>query len=96
MKKLYTVIICVLAFAGAWAQELKLDDAISKALTNNHSIIIAQYSNEAVQTDVHIGNAGLLPKVDATAGGSYNLSTSNLEFANNAFPAIEGLSLIHI
>lgn len=90
MKKIIVAITAFLLIGMANAQVLKLEDAISTALANNHEVIMSKYQNEANKTDVHIGAAGLLPSLDGTVGGSYNLANSNLEFANNAFPAIEG------
>lgn len=87
MKKL--TFILLIGFGTLSAQVLKLEDAVSLALGNNHGIIIAQKEEVANKTDIHPGAVGLLPKVDATANGSQNVSISDLEFAQDAFPAIE-------
>ncbi len=87
MKKL--TLILLVAFGALNAQVLKLEDAVSLALANNHGIIIAQKEEVANKTDIHIGAVGLLPKIDANAGGSQNVSVTDLEFAQNAFPAVE-------
>lgn len=59
-------------------QTITLEKAISIALENNHSIIIAKNTTEINTNNATIGNAGLLPTV--TASGSYSGSVNDAEF----------------
>lgn len=69
---------------------MTLEQVISIALENNHGIRVANLDNEINQKNVHIGNAGFLPKVDLTGQASISQNISDLEFASPAFPAVEG------
>lgn len=89
MKSIKIVFGILLVGYTAVAQELKLEDAITIALSNNHSIVMAQQQDLAVQKDIHIGAVGYLPKVDANGSASYSNSISNQEFATSAFPAVK-------
>lgn len=71
------------------AQNLKLEEAITIAMSNNHNVVMAQQQNSAVQKDIHIGAVGYLPKVDANGSASYSNNISNQEFATGAFPAVK-------
>jgi len=51
---------------------LTFDEAIRIAMTNNHQIQVARYDAETARNNVHIGNAGLLPRVDLTANANYS------------------------
>lgn len=68
---------------------LKLEDAIAIALKNNYGILVAQNDAVTTQNNAHRGAAGLLPTVTATAGGNYNNSNVNVEFATTQFPPVE-------
>ncbi|WKZ67608.1 MAG: TolC family protein [Flavobacteriales bacterium] len=67
---------------GLIAQDtLSLDAAIRMALANEHGIRIAR--NEAAIADAQAtaGNAGLLPRVEASGRGTYSDQFSRLDFA---------------
>ncbi len=84
----------VLSFTSiAQIQNLSLEDAMRIALENNHQIQVTKLQNKANQKDVHIGNTGLLPSVDALAGGSYSSSTTDVTFAGS-IPPLEDESAI--
>ncbi len=89
MKKITTIFLSFLAFTGSNAQTLKLEDAVSLALSSNHGIVVAQQQEEATKTDIHSGAVGLLPKVDANGGGSYNYSITDQEFNLPTIPVVE-------
>ncbi len=67
--------------AGVFAQDtLTLDAAIQQALANEHGIRIAR--NEAAIADeaATAGNAGLLPRIDASGRGNYSNQDTKLDF----------------
>jgi len=74
MKYLVLLLFFLLHTAvDASAQErLTLDDAIRLALEQNHQIEVARNNEEIARNSVHIGNAGLLPKLDASASSNYS------------------------
>ncbi|WP_292002011.1 TolC family protein [Chlorobium sp.] len=53
------------------AQALTLEDAIMLALEKNPDIRVARNDERIARNKVHIGNAGLLPKIDFVAKAAY-------------------------
>jgi len=51
---------------------LTLEDAIVITLKENHSVQVARNNAEISENNAHPGGAGLLPRVDITAGTNYN------------------------
>ena len=87
MKRILVLCICFVAVLGAKAQGvLTLEQAIGKAMESNLGIQVYQLQEEAFAKDVHAGKAGLLPKVDAVAGGNYSSSTADIQFAGGIPP----------
>ena len=87
-RKHATSLALLLVGTSAFAQDtLSLQQAISLALANEHGILIAR--NEAVIAEnvATAGNAGLLPRVDATGRGNYNNQNTKLDFVE-AFPDV--------
>ncbi len=88
MNKLIIILIAYIASSTSLlvAQEstvipsevITLQKAISIALEKNHSIIIANNTAEINSNNATIGNAGLLPNLNAS--GSYSGSKSDAEF----------------
>ena len=74
--------------AGAAQDTLSLDHAIRLALANEHGIRIAR--NEAAVADAQAtaGNAGLLPRIDASGRGTYSNQYSRLNFVEG-IPDVE-------
>lgn len=67
MKFRFLYILLLFAFVPAKAQELlTIEDAVKTALENNYDIRIAANDLKIDQTNVSLGNAGILPKVTAT------------------------------
>lgn len=87
MKQLILLCLLLALNASAWSQEvLELNDALIKALSNNHQIKVLRYQQEIADNNVNLGQAGLLPTV--SVGGSYgaNVQNTDLEFAGNIPP----------
>lgn len=83
--------IMVLPFAGVQAQEvLSLEQAVASALEHNHSLKIAQFTADQAANSATMGNAGLLPSVNASAGANVSQQNSNLEFATGQTQDVQG------
>jgi outer membrane protein TolC len=78
MKKTLLILLATAAFGGtcASAQEvLTLKDAVRLGLENGYSIQIAKNSSSIAANNNTYGNAGFLPRVDATVGGNIKASS---------------------
>lgn len=73
MRYIFLCICMVLCAAGdAAAQELlTFEEAVAIALRRNPRIAVARNSAEIAGNNAHIGNAGLLPRVDLTGSATY-------------------------
>ncbi len=72
MKHITTICLLMLVASTAGAQQLLTwEDAVSEALRNNHGIAVARNSSAIAENSAHIGNAGMLPRLDASAGATY-------------------------
>jgi outer membrane protein len=80
-------------------QLVTLEEAISYALENNHSIRVARSNAEVAENNVYLGNANLLPQLFLE--GSYNPALQNIDLEffqdippiaqNNAFSRVANL-----
>ena len=76
MKYFYTIITLFIIYANVSAQELlTFDNAIELAMRQNHQIEIARNNAKTAQNNVHIGNAGLLPRIDLSGSAQYQNTT---------------------
>ncbi len=75
MLKRLSILLCLLS-TTAMAQRLTLQDAITKALQHNFDIRIADVNVQQAARNNTIGNAGMLPWVDAN--GFYRIGTANV------------------
>lgn len=70
------------AAAAAGAQDtLTLDQAVRLALANEHGIRIARNESAIADAQATAGNAGLLPRIEASGRGTYSDQFSRLDFA---------------
>ena len=67
---------------------LGLDDAISMALANEYGIRIVRNEAAVVAAQATAGNAGLLPRLDASGRGQFSDQYSKLDFAEG-IPDVE-------
>ncbi|HSP89116.1 MAG TPA: TolC family protein [Ignavibacteriaceae bacterium] len=76
-SKIFPIILLSILFSSlSFPQEvLTLEEAIKLALQNNYSISIAKNEAEISSNNSNIGNAGMLPEIDAS--GSYSKSITN-------------------
>ena len=89
MNMLLGVLFQVQAQVQNQTLELSLEDAMRIALENNHQIQVSKLQNLANQKDVHVGKTGLLPTIDAVAGGNYSNSKTDVTFAGS-IPPLDG------
>ncbi len=85
----------LLTAAVSFAQDtLSLSEAVSLALANEHGIRIAK--NEAAIADAQAtaGNAGLLPRVDASGRGNYSNQDTKLDFTEG-IPDVERNAVVN-
>lgn len=80
--------LIVIAVAVAAQDTLSLDQAIRLALVNEHGIRIARNDAAIAEEAATAGNAGLLPRIDATGRGSYSNQDTKLDFVEG-IPDVE-------
>lgn len=85
----FVIILLVLMsrdFLYSQSKVISLEEALKLALENNYSIQIVKKTSEIANNNVSIGNAGMLPKIDAVAGGSYSKSDLDMVIAAGGMP----------
>ena len=78
--RLFLLLFCILKMNAQ--PTLTLEDAIKTALENNYEIKIAENNVKISETNVSIGNAGMLPRITASVvdnNGIQNLSQTRLD-----------------
>jgi outer membrane protein len=74
------------------AQEvLAPQDAVAIGLKNNYSINIAKNSKEIAENNASLGNAGVLPTLDATGSASKSVSNTSQKYSNGASIDVNGV-----
>ncbi|MEQ9440510.1 MAG: TolC family protein [Cyclobacteriaceae bacterium] len=74
----------------AQTEALTLEEAIQIGLENNFSIKIANNNQEIAAKNYSIGNAGMLPSLDAIIARDYDIQDSNLDFASGEGQTVNG------
>lgn len=83
MKKIPFVLLGLSIAASAFAQQkLSLQDAVNTALKNSYDIQLAKNNLEVNTINNHIGIAGGLPTVSATANDNEQLTNINQKFSD--------------
>lgn len=79
---LLAVVYLLLGFSisVAQAQILTPDDVVRQVLEHNFSIRIVRMDEEVLRNNVTLGNAGFLPRVDATAGTNNSMVNTRQEY----------------
>jgi outer membrane protein TolC len=82
--KYYFFSICLISvFSHVAAQDLlTAQQAVELVLNNNYAIQIAKNNLTIADKNNSVGNAGMLPTVNATLGDNYTLTNINQQFAN--------------
>jgi outer membrane protein len=90
LKKLLLCIACALAILpAAYAQGyLTLEEAIRTGLENNYAIRVAEQNQVIAENTFSLGEAGLLPTLDATAGKNWSRQDVEQRFRNEPEPVI--------
>ncbi len=78
----------MVAAAAAAQDTLSLDAAVRLALTNEHGIRIARNEALIAHEQATAGNAGLLPRIDASGRGTYSNQYTRLDFVEG-IPDVE-------
>ncbi|MCC6939478.1 MAG: TolC family protein [Flavobacteriales bacterium] len=89
LRKHATSLFALLLGLASHAQDtLSLDRAIALALEHEHGIRIARNDAAVAEAQATAGNAGLLPRVDATGRGNYSNQDTKLDFIDG-IPDVE-------
>ncbi|MBK9249404.1 MAG: TolC family protein [Ignavibacteria bacterium] len=86
---------CVICSISA-QERLTLSDAITIGLENNYSIKIAKNDNRSAANNVRVGNAGMLPELNATfsnSGATTNVHQTLITGASNDIKGASSTSL---
>ncbi|MFT5724294.1 MAG: outer membrane protein [Bacteroidia bacterium] len=65
---------------------LTVENCVSKVLSNNFDVALANLDNQMADNATTKGNAGLLPNVSATGGANYSKNNTELKFAGGIPP----------
>lgn len=96
MNKLVLSFLLLLSTLNLIAQEysssdtISLSDAISIALENNHNILIANNSTQISENNTSLGNAGLLPSLNASGSYSGAIEDIELQFPGQPVQTVNG------
>jgi outer membrane protein TolC len=96
MKTLIKKYLCLpsLIFLFSWsasAQEvLSPQGAVTIGLKNNYSINIAKNSRDITENNASLGNAGVLPTLDATGSASRSVNNTTQEYSNGSSVDVSG------
>ena len=90
-------VLCILLLSSGYmkgqeADTLNLGDAIAMALNNNYGILVARYDAEVAENSATAGNAGLLPKLDFSAGANFTENNQEVLFASPEFPPVDTIA----
>ena len=85
---------CCAASAVLAQDTLSLDRAIELALANEHGIRIARNEAAIAEAAATAGNAGLLPRVDASGRGNYSNQDTKLDFTEG-IPDVERKGVVN-
>ncbi len=90
MNKILIFFACAMGLvSGAAAQGyLTLEAAVRTGLKNNYNILIAENERRIVENNNNLGEAGLLPVVDANTGKNWSVQDVEQQFRNDPEPLI--------
>lgn len=83
-KGLYLVVVCllILGFSVKAQDTLTVEQAVEIVLKNNYDILLAKNDAEIANRNNTVGNAGMLPRVNATVADNFTLNNLNQQFTN--------------
>ncbi|MGE5403193.1 MAG: TolC family protein [Ignavibacteriales bacterium] len=82
MLKYFTVLFLFISVNVFSQDVLTLEKAVKIGLDNNYSIKLARNESAVAANNVTLGNAGFLPRLDATAGRSSTISNVHQEYTD--------------
>ncbi len=90
IKKITTLLFVLLIIQGNAQEILTKKEALEIALENNYGVKIANNNVEIAKNNSSIYNTGYLPRVSASAGGSYDLDNQEFEEQGGDVTNIDG------
>lgn len=93
IRKILNPVSIILFIPGILnAQEvLSPQNAVEIGLKNNYSINIAKNSQEIAENNATLGNAGVLPTLDATGSASKSINNTSQKYSNGASIDVNGV-----
>lgn len=82
VKRLTTFAFSIITFFASAQDTLTIEQAIEIALKNNHSILLSKNDASIAENNFTPGNAGMLPQLNFTAGGSWANNNVRQELSN--------------
>lgn len=98
MKKIYYILLVAMGMP-VWLNGqtvLTLEEAIAKTLENNFDIRIAKNELKIDETNVTVGNAGMLPRINGAITNNNTVLNIDQTFANGEEVEIDGARNINI
>lgn len=90
-KSLSPILLIIFVSGFSSAQEvLSPQDAVKLALKNNYSINIAKNSKDIAENNASLGNAGILPTLDATGSASRSVNNTTQQYSNGTSVDVSG------
>jgi outer membrane protein len=91
-KYICLIVLVIIVPVMASAQEvLSPQDAVIQGLKHNYSINIAKNSKDIAENNASIGNAGILPTLDATGSASRSVNNTSQKYSNNTSIDVNGV-----
>ena len=92
MKFNYIILFLLISGALKAQTRLSIEDAVNIALKNNFGILMAKNEADISKANNTAGNAGMLPTVDITGSGTYELSNAHQKLSNGTENNLTSLS----
>jgi len=92
MRSLLLLIFSLVFVQSATAQQvLSLEEAIAAALKNNYDILLTRNDSASYALDKQYANAAFLPRLNGTAGMTYNVNAQKQELQDGRKPSANGI-----
>jgi outer membrane protein TolC len=86
IKYIFSIIFFLLVIKTNGQEIIKLEDAVLRTLSKNYAIQMTKNKGQVAENNATIGNAGLLPSVNANGSYDFTKNNTNLEFAGGIPP----------
>jgi outer membrane protein len=91
MMRYCFLLSALVAVNACYSQVLTLEEAISTALKNNHSILLARIDSFSSALDNSYANAAFVPQINASASRLWNVNAQRVDFADGRKRDTSGL-----